>query len=151
MNTSEATKPLTDIESIGYLLVPGTGEKKMKGTIRPISRQRKCPKCHQKFLHIPKLGYGCPKCHTVPNRFFIDLHIKGHGRISICSDKSGQTLDSYQRAFNLLGHIQYEIDNHTFDVSKYKKSELKEFYVANLLDKFLDFKIASIAPGYRTD
>ncbi len=80
----------------------------MKGTIRPISRQRKCPKCKASFKHILKLGYACPDCYTAPTRFFIDLYWNGQ-RPGIYSDKLGQPLDSYQRAMNLLARIQGEM------------------------------------------
>lgn len=68
---------LTDAYLSSYFLVLGQEEKKMKGTIRPISRQSACPKCGKKFLYIPKLGYGCIECKTHPNRFYLDLFWSG--------------------------------------------------------------------------
>jgi hypothetical protein len=155
---------LTDISSLLYLLSSQQKGEKMKGSIRPISRQRKCPACNKPFQHIQKLGYLCPSCKTTPNRFFIDLFYNGQ-RIQICSDKTGQALDSYQRALKLQSHIQTEIDNHVFDSTKYIKSELKEFYIMTLIDRFLKFKgiirsngelnrendNSTIAPSYRKD
>jgi len=122
----------------------------MKGVIRPISRQPNCPACNKKFQYIQKLGYACPTCKTSPKRFRIDIHFSGK-RYFICSDKQGQALDSFQRALKLQSHIQTEIDNHTFDPSKYIKAEQKEYYVMNLCDKFLNFKIDSLAPSYQKD
>ncbi|MFZ5907890.1 MAG: tyrosine-type recombinase/integrase [Nitrospirota bacterium] len=122
----------------------------MKGVIRPISRQTKCPTCDKKFQHLPKLGYGCPSCKTVPNRFRIDIHFQGK-RYFICSDKQGQALDSFQRAIKLQAHIQTEIENHSFDPSKYIKAEQEAYYVMNLCERFLNFKINSIAPSYQKD
>lgn len=144
------TDRLTDIEFIKYLLTSEDNGQKMKGVIRPISRQTNCPACNKKFQHIRKLGYACPSCKTVPNRFRIDIHFSGE-RYFICSDKQGQPLDSFQRAMKLQSHIQTEIDNHTFDPSKYIKSEQREYYVMNLCDKFLNFKIDSLAPSYQKD
>jgi len=119
----------------------------MKGTIRC---KGKCPKCEGMFQHIKKVGYICPACRTVPNRFYIDLWHAGK-RIRLFSDKTGQVLDTYQRAQTLLSHIRYEIQHHTFDPSKYVKSEAKEYWTTTLLDKFLDFKLDSIAPSYKND
>jgi hypothetical protein len=44
MNRSE-TDRLTDMELIQYLLSSDRGRETMKGVIRPISRQTKCPIC----------------------------------------------------------------------------------------------------------
>ena len=124
--------------------------KMMKGKIRPISRQRRCPKCKQSFIEIPKHGHICKDCGTAPTRYLIDLYWNGQ-RCSVCSDKAGMALDSYQRAYKLLSHIQTEIDNHVFDPTKYVKSEQREFYVNGLLDRFLQHKTGSIAPSYKKD
>jgi hypothetical protein len=114
-------------------------DRKMKGTIRPTSRQARCPRCHQKFLHIPKLGYGCPKCKTVPFRFYIDIFWNGQ-RIRVCSDKTGQALDTYQRAVNLQARIQYEIDNHIFEPSKYVAGDIKKVLFENLFQEWYTTK-----------
>lgn len=149
MNHSDMDR-LTDIELIQYLLSSQDEGQKMKGVIRPISRQTKCPACDERFQYLQKLGYICPSCKTVPNRYRIDLHYSGE-RFFICSDKQGQPLDSFQRVLKLQSHIQTEIDNHTFDSSKYVKSEQEEYYVQNLCGRFLNFKINSIAPSYQKD
>lgn len=122
----------------------------MKCVIRPVSRQARCPKCHQKFKHFEKIGFICPDCKTTPNRFYIDIHWNSQ-RPQICSDSQGQALDTYQRALNLSSHIQYEIDNFVFDPSKYVASDIKRFWVITLLDRFLNAKINNIAPSYQKD
>lgn len=114
-------------------------DQKMKGTVRPISRQTKCPKCGKAFQYFPKLGYGCSNCKTVPNRLCIDLHWHGR-RVRICSDKAGQPLDTYQRAWNLLSIIQGEIDNHTFDPQYYIKVELEKYYFSNQIKGWINSK-----------
>lgn len=143
--------PLTDPEksefalgsdmgrALTYLLEINGKEKKMKGNIRPISRQVRCPKCGKKFQHFPKLGYVCFECQTKPDRFYIDLFWDGR-RVRICSDKSGQALDSYNRASNLIAHIQYEIDNHCFDPSKYVASDVKNYLLENLINQWFEDK-----------
>lgn len=139
-------KDLTDIELISYLLQKN-GEETMKGTIRA---KGKCPVCQGKFIEFPKLGYICPKDKTTPDRLYLDIHHKGQ-RIRIFSDKQGLPLDTYARALDLLSHINYEIKNFSFDPTKYVKQELEKFYVVNLLEKFLEFKIKTIAPSNQKD
>ena len=137
-----------DIQTaIQCLLSEGYQEETLKGKIRPISRQRKCPVCTQKFKEFPKLGYICPTCKTMPNRFTIDLHWNGK-RIYICSDKTGQPLDSYQRALNLLSLINHEINAHTFDPSRYVASDIKKFLFENLIDKWFEDKKRDAQKGF---
>ena len=124
-------------------LASNTGEEKMKGTVRT---RGKCPMCEGKFQHILKLGFICPRCKTTPRKFYVDIPYKGQ-RIRIFSDTTGQILDTYQRALTLLSHINEELKNHSFEPSRYVKSELQGFYAQNLLDRFLKDKISSISPS----
>ena len=122
----------------------------MKGKIRVPLRNSACPKCSGFFEDIGKQGFVCPNCLTQPNRYYLDIHFRGK-RVRIFCDKQGVALDSYERAFDLLAHINYEISDHSFDPSRYVKLEQKEFYVMNLCERFLAYKIASIAPSYQKD
>lgn len=133
-----------DKDSLHILL---EGGEKMKGAIRC---KGKCKKCGGEFKQVPRLGFICPDCKTIPKRFFIDLWYQGK-RIRLFADKTGQALDTYQRAENLLSHIRYEIQHYTFEPSKYIKSEASQYWVTTLLDKFLDFKLDFIAPSYKSD
>lgn len=135
-----------DIELLLYLLSLQQGEEKLQGSIRT---KEKCPQCLAQFKHISRIGFICPSCKTTPKRFYIDLY-RGQ-RIKIYSDKYGQALDSYQRALRLTMHINYEIKHHAFDPSKYIKAEMELFYACNLLDRFLEYKLKSIAPSYVKD
>ncbi len=125
----------SDIDNIIYLLNLSEPERKqkMQGVIRPISRQRKCPKCHTHFNHYLKVGYICKQCHTFPDRFFVDLHWNGE-RYGVYCDKLGQPLDSYQRALNIFLKIQGEIETHTFDPLRYVKKDLQAFLFENLIE-----------------
>lgn len=136
---------LTETSPIMYLLTQ-EGEK-MRGTIRA---KGSCVICNGKFEEIKKLGFICPVHKTTPKRFYIDLFHKGQ-RIRIFCDKLGQPIDSYQRAYGLLSRINYEIQNYSFEPSKYVRQELEKFYTANLLEKFLDSKINGLAPSYQSD
>jgi integrase len=143
----DTDKPLTDLGDLQYLLSIAQGEgKKMIGKIRT---KQKCPVCQQPFIHVAKLGFLCSAHKTTPKRFFVDLYWKK--QIRVYSDKQGQPLDSYHRALSLQSRITYEVENHTFDPSKYMRSEMEEFYVSNLLDKFEKRKLPSIAPSYQKD
>ncbi len=137
---------LTTDDLISYLLAVDGGEK-MIGIIRS---KGKCPVGQCKFEEVHRIGFICSVHKTVPCRFYIDLFFKGQ-RIRLFSDGHGQPIDTYQRALNLLSHINYEIKNYTFEPSKYVKQELEKFYVSSLLDKFLAFKLDAIAPSYRKD
>jgi len=143
---TNAKEILTDFDSICYIISElNEDEAKMKGNIRA---KGVCPVCKKKFKHLLKLGYVCNKCKTQPIRYYIDLYYKGR-RLRIFSDKSGQSLDSYQRTKNILAHINYELDNHIFNPDKYIKEELEKFWLTNLLDNFLKRKLPSIAPSYK--
>ncbi len=143
------SETLTDREILSYLLSITETERgmDMKGTIRA---RGNCPECQGSFEQIKKLGFICPKCKIIPTRFFIDLFYEKN-RIKIYSDKTGQVLDSYQRALNLLSSVNTELNEHSFDPSKYVRSELEHFLISNLLDRFLSFKLNSIAPSYQKD
>ncbi len=120
-----------------------------------VPKSQRCPKCNGVFKRVilrstSNIAYRCPQCLTVPSRYYLDIHYKGD-RVRIFSDRQGKSLDTLQRAIDLLSHIQYEIDNHIFDSSKYKKSEQKEFYCSTKLDEYLAYKINSLAPSYQKD
>jgi integrase len=121
-----------------------------RGKIRLQARDSKCSVCGGSFECVDERGYFCPKCGTTPRRFYLDVPYKGK-RVRIFCDTQGKPLDSNERAYDMLAHVNMEIENHTFDPSKYVKSELQEYYVMTICDKFLNFKIDSIAPSYQKD
>jgi integrase len=121
-----------------------------RGKIRLQARDSKCPVCGDSFECIDERGYLCPRCGTTPRRLYLDIPYKGKRR-RIHRDAQGKPLDSNQRAYDMLAHVRVEIENHTFDPSKYSKSELKEYYVMTLCDGFLNRKIDCIAPSYQKD
>lgn len=113
-----------------------------------------CHKCGGSFKRvilksISNIAYRCPKCLTVPDRYYLDIHHNGE-RPRIFSDKQGKPLDTIARAADLLSHIQYEIDNHIFDITKYRKSDIKNFLFENLIKRWLDLKEKQkIATAYK--
>jgi len=112
----------------------------MKGKVRVPRRNLACPKCGDFFEDIGKKGYVCPICLTVPDRYYLDIHFRGK-RVRVFCDKQGIPLDSYERAFDLLAHINYEIENHLFDVSKYLSTDIKKYLFENLIKAWLELKI----------
>jgi integrase len=127
-------KDLTDLVSSIYG-GPNEGQT-MKGTIRPISRQAKCPTCGKPFQHFPKLGYICLTCKTKPDRFFIDIYWKGQ-RLRISSDKLGNSIDTYDRAYGVLSKIRTEIAEHTFDSKNYIKAEVEKYFFENKINGWI--------------
>ncbi|MDR4498447.1 MAG: site-specific integrase [Candidatus Scalindua sp.] len=128
---------------IGYLLQQNEGDVIMIGRIRALG---KCPVCQCLFQEFPRIGFICAEHKTIPKRFLIDFY-QGK-RIRLYSDNQGRSLCTYQRALELLNRINQEIKDHIFDASNYVKSDLQEFYVTNLLDKFLEHKLTKVAPSY---
>lgn len=120
-----AVKNLTNTEAISYLLAIEESEI-MHGTIRA---KDKCPVCQGKYTEIKKLGFICPEHQTTPKRFYVDFWY-AHQRLRLFSDRQGQILDSYQRATQLLGRVNSEIKDHTFDPTHYIKQELLKSILA---------------------
>jgi integrase len=146
MNTLQKPTPefsLTDQYLISNLLSKEVTC--MKGNIRT---NEKCPVCKEKFAEIPGALLRCEADKTTPTRFYVDFWFKR--RFKIYSDKQGQVLDSYGRAKTLLNRITSEIEDHTFDSTKYLKSEMEKFYTSKLLKGFREYKLTGdrIAPSY---
>ncbi len=111
----------------------------MKGKIRLQKRDSQCPNCGEPFQEVGKEGYLCPTCHNRPEKFYIDVHHRNK-RVRIFCDKQGKPLDSYDRAYDLLAHINYEIENHIFDPSKYVAGDIKRYLFENLMEQWLELK-----------
>ncbi len=120
------------------------------GVIRIPARHSKCPGCDSYFVCIDERGFLCPDCHTTPHRFYLDIHYRGK-RVRVFCDRQGKPLDTNQRAYDLLAHINCEIESNRFDPSIYVKAEQKELYASVKLDEYFNHKIDSIAPSYQTD
>lgn len=116
---------------------------KIHGIIR-VSGNQRCPNCAGSFRRVilksvSNIAFRCPKCLTVPSRFYLDVHYQGD-RVRIFSDKQGKPLDTISRAVDLLSHIHYEIENHIFDKTRYCKSDIKIFLFENLLQQWFCMK-----------
>ena len=137
---------LTELDLITYFL---SGGETMRGKIRA---KGYCHLCSGRFKYVVKMGYICPACRSFPIRFYVDINRDGK-RIRIFSDKTGQVLDSFERANRILAHINYEIDNHIFDPSRYIVSDVRKFLFENLIEQFYKDKEieetkGNISPSY---
>ncbi len=113
----------------------------MAGKIRT---KEKCPRCGGKFQGNPLSCFGCM---TAPRKYYIDLHHKGHGRIRIFCDRQGHSLDSWQRAARVIESIRYEIDQHTFDPTKYVSADLKNFLFEARIEAWYQSKEKEVEKG----
>jgi len=122
-----------------------SAEQRHKVNIRPKTRE-KCPKCKGQFIEIPGLGFFCPKCKTIPRRYYLDFYYAGR-RVRIFSDRNGSVLSSYEQALRLASRISYEIENRTFDPTKYIARDFKEFLFENYIQKWLAFSETKLKPS----
>lgn len=120
---------------------PGDTRLTMKGAIRS---KEKCPRCLGKFGGTP---LHCPTCMTVPKKYCVDIYEKV--RLRIYSDKQGNILDSYERAYRVLTTIRYEIDQGIFDPTKYRKADLTDFLFETRIDKWYQRKEKDVEKGNR--
>lgn len=123
------------------------GHESMKGD-GAIRARGKCPVCGCNFAEIKGVAFVCLQHKTVPSKLYVDLPWKGQ-RIRVYSDKTGQALDSYDRANTVLKTIRGEIEAHTFDPQKYLRADASKFWTSNLLNLFEQHKLKNLAPGYR--
>lgn len=113
----------------------------MAGRIRT---KEKCPKCDGQFVGKP---LSCPKCLTVPKRYFIDYYHGGYGRFRIYTDRLGQPLSSWLHADRVISRIRSEIDERTFDPTKYVKEEIKNFLFERRIEGWLVSKEKGVEKG----
>lgn len=111
-----------------------------------IRARGKCPICNGDFAEIKGAGFICIEHKTVPKKCYVDLPWKGQ-RIRIYSDKTGQVLDTYDRANTVLKTIRGEIENHTFDPTRYVKADLKKFSFDTIADQWLKDKETAANKG----
>lgn len=126
-----------------------------------IRARGKC-KCGREFLPIgnpdPEIKKGwrrdswlyCVFCKAFPKTYYLDFFYSGK-RFKVYSDHGGMTIDSWERAEYLAFQIRTEIEDSSFDPTKYLKAEAGGYWTKNLLDKFFKAKEKEIAPSYLPD
>ncbi len=50
-------------------------------------------------------------------------------------------MDTYDRAFNLLSKIRSELDDHSFDPTRYVASDIKRYWTSVLLDQYMEERL----------
>ena len=107
-----------------------------------------CPRCKEHFVEVRGIGFICPQHETVPKKLYVDLFWRGT-RIRIYSDRTGQVIDTYPRAMEVLDAIRNEIKTYTFDPKDYIQVEASQFWASNLLNRFETTKLPTISPKYK--
>ena len=138
------------IEALQKLLQQQQQQRERGKTVR-IRAKGKCPRCGKRFSETI-LGFLCPKCQTVPKRFYLDFWWRGE-RVRIFSTRSGEPLSSFEQAKRLALQIQHEIDQNTFDPSRYVAADAKRFYFEVQWERWMKLKEAQVrrgelSPGY---
>ncbi len=121
----------------------------IKISIRP--RYVRCPHCLSRYIILKKGDPPfCPDCdYKGPSSYFLDFYYGG--RQQIFSDERGIVLDTLARAELLVEQIKYEIDKGLFNPEKYRKAELKKYWIDQLLDQFKKVKEKTIAPSSKNN
>ncbi len=132
---------IRQIESLNSLL---QAQEKKRRRVK-IRTKEKCPKCKKPFQETP-VGLLCPKCFTVPRRFFVDLSWKGR-RIRVYSFKDGQPLSSWDLAQRARQLIEHEIESRSFDPTKWVKKDIRQFLVRTLVERYIEDKKEDIKPS----
>jgi integrase len=138
--------PLTSIEHFAKLSL--NERVNMKGKVRT---HETCPICKTAFENDKHLGFICKEHQTRPKKLFIDIYWSGKRR-RLHADNYNQPIESYSMALRVLERVDTEIKKGSFDPTNYKKEDYKKFYISNLLDSFLEYKLTGpekIAPSYR--
>ena len=139
------TIPLAPTYNTDYEIVLGFN---MKG----IRAEGRCPICKGTFKAQKNKGYFCPHHLTTPVRYTIDFYYKGE-RIRRGTALDGKTLQTFAQAHALLTQAQNEIQNKTFDPSKWKAKDSIEFRFNKLIGQWYDEKERQmlrkqLAPSY---
>ncbi len=114
----------------------------MVGSVRA---KGKCKNCGGKFINSGK-ALGCPKCFITPEKYIVDYHYKGK-RYRLFKDKSGEILDSYNRAKRLIERIRGEIDEGSHDPTFYVQTDKRKFQFDQYIWTWFDLIKDNLAPS----
>lgn len=125
----------------------GRGDLCMKGGIYT---KEKCPICGRKF---EKTGADllCSIHQTRPRKVYIQLYASAlHKHINIFTDRQGYPFTSYEQAARILNKIRAEIDEKTFDPTRYVAEKLKPLRFNNWSDSWLQKKENEAKKGLKS-
>jgi integrase len=103
-----------------------------------------CPLCGGPFQLIHD-SLICPVHLTGPKRVYIQVR-----RRNIFSDPKGHPFYSYEQAKRYLDRMRTEIDERTFDLSRYVAQKLKPLRFSNWCEAWLKKKRIEVEKGLRT-
>lgn len=117
----------------------------MKGNVYT---REKCPLCGQKFQRNDN-DLICPDHLTRPRRVYIQLYDKTlHKCINIWGDRKGR-FESPSHAFRVLTKIRAEIDEGSYDVTRYVAEKLKPLKFSNWSQVWLEKKKIETQKGLK--
>ncbi len=105
--------------------------------------REKCPVCGAKFEHVDN-DLICPLHLTRPKRVYIQIRHKG-----IYSDREGKPFYGYEHAKRWLDRMRTEIDEGSFDLSRYVARELKPLLFSNWSETWLERLKTKVGQGKR--
>lgn len=111
--------------------------------------KEKCPVCGGKFQRIGE-DLLCASHQTRPRRVYLQLYASMlHKHINIFTDRQGYPFTSYEQAARILNKIRAEIDEKTFDPTRYVAEKLKPLLFNNWSESWLKMKEIEAEKGLK--
>jgi integrase len=112
--------------------------------------KEKCPICGERFQRLEN-DLLCPAHQTRPKRYYVQLYASElHKHINIFTDRQGYPFTSYEQAARILNKIRSEIDEKTFDPTRYVTEKLKPLRFSNWSESWLQKKETEVKKGFKT-
>ena len=128
-------------------LQKGRGDLCMKGGVYTKER---CPVCGVKFQRTGE-DLLCSIHQTRPRRVYIQLYASAfHKHINIFTDRQGYPFTSYEQAARILNKIRAEIDEKTFDPTRYISEKLRPLRFNNWSESWLRRKKIEAQKGLKS-
>ena len=124
------------------VFLPGGGKK----TVRVYPRPARCPRCKQKWKEDPRVGFRCPRCKSKPERLFVSLSWQGK-LVRVYSTKAGEPITDFKQAQRVLAQIAAELEEGTFDPTRWVKREAEKFLFKNLAEEYLAERKKAMTPA----
>ena len=125
----------------------GRGDLCMKGGVYT---KEKCPVCGGKFQKVGQ-DLLCPIHQTRPRRVYIQLYASAlHKHINIFTDRQGYPFTSCEQAARILNKIRAEIDEKSFDPTRYVAEKLKPLRFNNWSESWLQKKEIEAEKGLKS-
>ena len=113
-----------------------------------IRTKEKCRTCGGPFHYAPRLGFTCP-LHGDQEPKKLYLYFRWQGKQYKIYSHHGRPLRNDDLTFDLASQISKEIKAKSLDLSKYIEREQEEYFCSNLLDRFQEKKLPTLAPSHQ--